>query len=82
MIDITFDGALPMDDQLVQVAERLELPPYYGGNLDALYDCLAELQQDVHFRLCNVIAMGRRGPALRILLQRASEENPHITWGE
>ncbi len=23
--------------------ERLQLPDYYGGNLDALYDCLTEM---------------------------------------
>jgi len=25
------------------LAERLEFPPYYGKNLDALYDCLTEI---------------------------------------
>ena len=26
----------------VYLAEKLDLPEYYGGNLDALYDCLTE----------------------------------------
>ena len=25
--------------------EELDLPEYYGGNLDALYDCLSEMGQ-------------------------------------
>ncbi len=25
------------------IAEKLDFPEYYGGNLDALYDCLGEL---------------------------------------
>ena len=26
-----------------QLKEKLSLPDYYGGNLDALYDCLTEM---------------------------------------
>lgn len=33
------------------LAEKLELPPYYGGNLDALYDVLTELCQDTRILL-------------------------------
>ena len=31
------------------LAEELEFPPYYGKNLDALYDVLTELPDEVHF---------------------------------
>ena len=30
--------------------EKLELPDYYGKNLDALYDCLTELR-DIHIEI-------------------------------
>lgn len=30
-----------------QIAAALEFPAYYGGNLDALWDCLTELQGSV-----------------------------------
>ncbi len=29
----------------VYLKDALELPEYYGGNLDALYDCLSEMGQ-------------------------------------
>ncbi len=31
----------------------LRLPPYYGHNLDALYDCLGDLSQNVYIILIN-----------------------------
>ena len=31
----------------------LRLPPYYGHNLDALYDCLGDLSQNVNIILIN-----------------------------
>ena len=32
---------------------KLRLPPYYGHNLDALYDCLGDLSQNVYIILIN-----------------------------
>ena len=31
----------------------LRLPPYYGHNLDALYDCLSDLSRNVYIILIN-----------------------------
>ncbi len=31
----------------------LRLPPYYGHNLDALYDCLSDLSKNVYIILIN-----------------------------
>ena len=58
--------------------EALCFPDWYGNNLDALYDCMTEVQTDVTFHLKNMSALGRRGPALQILLQKAAVLNPHI----
>ncbi|HEY0641715.1 MAG TPA: barstar family protein [Pseudonocardiaceae bacterium] len=30
-------------DALTAIGEALDFPPYYGGTLDALYDCLSDL---------------------------------------
>lgn len=33
------------------LAKALGFPDWYGGNLDALYDCLTDLDQPVHLHL-------------------------------
>lgn len=35
------------------LASLLEFPDYYGKNLDALFDCLTEVDQDVELVLLN-----------------------------
>ena len=41
-------------DETHRYLERtLRLPPYYGHNLDALYDCLSDLSQNVFIILIN-----------------------------
>ena len=78
MIDLVLDGAIGMEAIHEQLAQALQFPDFYGRNLDALYDCMTELQTDVTFHLKNMSALGRRGPALQILLQKAAVLNPHI----
>jgi ribonuclease inhibitor len=45
MKQITLDGNLLSDAATVHdyLMEMLEFPKYYGKNLDALYDCLTDL---------------------------------------
>ena len=78
MIDLVLDGAIGMEAIHEQLAQALQFPDFYGRNLDALYDCMTEVQTDVTFHLKNMSALGRRGPALQILLQKAAVLNPHI----
>ena len=61
MIELTLDGAMGMEAIHEQLAQTLHFPDFYGRNLDALYDCLTELQEDVTFTVQNVHALGRRG---------------------
>ena len=46
MKQITLDGNLLADATKVHdyLKEMLEFPEYYGNNLDALYDCLTDLE--------------------------------------
>lgn len=78
MIDIVLDGVTGMEAIHEQLAQALQFPDFYGRNLDALYDCMTDVQTDVTFHLKNISALGRRGPALQILLQKAAVLNPHI----
>lgn len=64
-----------------KLAEGLELPPWYGRNLDALWDCLTEPGEGERTLL---IAhpealeerLGQYGVTVLRLLEDAAEENP------
>ena len=64
------------------LAQRLDLPAYYGRNLDALYDVLTELGEDTQIILVDPAAvvenLGKYGEALLSALQEAAEENPNL----
>ena len=64
------------------LAAGLHFPDWYGGNLDALFDCLTDLREDTVICLENPDGLERRlgafgGRALRVL-REAAEENPHL----
>lgn len=62
--------------------EALSLPDYYGGNLDALYDCLTEGGEYTILRLthtgCLEEDLGDYGARLLSALQKAAEDNPNL----
>ena len=66
---------LPAHDYL---KEALALPDYYGKNLDALYDCLTELDE-TEIRFVNLDAAGDSYFSRVLdLFQEAREENPRL----
>lgn len=58
-------------------------PPFYGRNLDALFDCLTEpgepIAVTIRHRETLIERLGRGGRALEELLHRAAAENPRLT---
>lgn len=64
------------------LAQRLELPTYYGRNLDALYDVLTDIGTETEIILNDpgvvVELMGKYGEALLSTMQEAAEENPKL----
>lgn len=59
--------------------ESLNLPEWYGRNLDALYDCLTDMQEEIEVHLIQMPALeanlGRYAQLLLKVMRDASEEN-------
>ena len=65
------------------LAERLDLPVWYGRTLAALYDLLTEIGEQKEIVLTDPAAvteqLGRYGEALLDTLREAAENNPNLT---
>ena len=64
------------------LAGFLQLPDWYGRNLDALYDCLTDIQEEAEIRLLHEEALedylGCYANAFRKAVYSACLENPRI----
>ncbi len=87
---LLLDGAAVTDraDLHRRLAAGLDLPDWYGQNLDALYDCLTDLPRDTVLHVTNGALLRRRlegyADALHRVLQISAGENPRLTliWEE
>ena len=64
------------------LAEQLSFPEWYGNNLDALYECLTDLREDMSIQVPDVEALeeqlGAYARRLMRVLVDASSENPCV----
>ena len=64
------------------LSQALELPEYYGNNLDALYDCLSEICEDTELTVRGLGALsdafGGYAERLKLVLDTVSQENEHF----
>ena len=78
------DGAAIRDKETLHtlLAEGLNFPCWYGRNLDALYDCLTDVQEETEVVLLNMKlleeSLGHYMVSLMGVLQKASEENANV----
>lgn len=80
---VILDGTTsPTKEALHQhLARELAFPDWYGGNLDALFDCLTALDQEITLSLEEAAlaeALGPYAQRLGKVLSRAAEKNPKI----
>ena len=71
------------EDLHCELAEGLRFPAWYGGNLDALHDCLTDLNEPTELVVRGTSALdellGRRASAFRRVLDDSAEENQNLT---
>lgn len=83
---VTIDGAAIETREALHDAmqARLALPEYYGRTLDALYDCLTDVHEDLELRLLHARALeehlGGYAVVMRRMLRDACDENPHLRF--
>lgn len=79
--EIVLDGRQMTDPEATHhyLAKMLDFPDYYGKNLDALYDCLTDIDSHTALVLEHTGAMraalGDYAPKLLATLQDAAERN-------
>ncbi len=75
-----FEEADSVEEIHEVIASALDFPPYYGRNLDALYDCLTDLRNDICIGIYGPVAWGLREYFLRVtrVFCDAEKENPHL----
>lgn len=68
------------------LAEKLCLPEWYGGNLDALHDCLTDMAEPVELEIIHAealdAALGGYARAFYRTLSDSAAENAclHVCW--
>lgn len=84
MNEIIIDGSaiFTSPDLHKALAAALSFPAHYGSNLDALYDCLSEISEDIHLILRNwhhieFHLKDYSGKAVYVF-HVACQENPHL----
>lgn len=80
-MEVTIDcRAIRTNEEFHQTfAAKLRLPNFYGGNLDALYDCLTSVGQKTTLNLIGVQSLidnlGGYGRAAIGMMEQAEREN-------
>ena len=80
------DGKLIKDREMLHriLAELPGVPDWYGRNLDALHDCLTDIQEEVWIHIQNekdlTLHLGNYAAAFLNVLAASAEENRQIHY--
>lgn len=81
MKQITIDCSAISDSAQLHdlLAQELDFPDWYGRNLDALYDCLTELEDEVELVLTGWDPSFDRREDFEAVFADAAADNPALT---
>jgi len=85
---VILDGRRMTDKETTHeyLKEQLYLPEYYGCNLDALYDCLTEMEElteiEIEYKEEMRTCLGDYAAILIETIQDAVSENPNLQLTE
>ncbi len=80
------DGNVVRDKEMLHdiLADSLGFPDWYGRNLDALYDCLTDIQEATLIRIQNKtgldVHLGAYAAALLKVLAVSAKENEKVQY--
>lgn len=79
MRSIRLEGAILANQETAHeyLKEMLEFPEYYGENLDALYDCLTDLQ-DIEIQIQTGQQESEYLKKMIVVFQDAADENENL----
>ena len=60
------------------LVKTLSFPDWYGHNLDALYDCLTDIDAPTHLILENWDPLSPAVRGFHAVFEEAEQENPHL----
>ena len=82
--EINLRGVYNPDDFYGVLGEQIELPEYFGYNLDALHDMFTEIGTDMEIRFVGVaeaeVMMSRYMRNLKRLCSDVEKENSHLKF--
>ena len=75
-ITLDFENISGKEEMHKYLAEKFEFPDYYGGNLDALFECLTDIAEPTAVNIIN--AINDYDEQIINVITSAEEENDNL----